>query len=291
MSRHQQWDIVTDVGLTALVVAAGRAVDTHRPDALIDDPWAERFVHAANPPVPLATRPVPPADESEDELWQMMSAYMGVRTRWFDEYFRYATDRGVRQVVILAAGLDSRALRLPWPDGTTVFEIDQPAVLAFKDEVIAAHHGKPTSRRVTVPVDLRDDWRAALLDAGFDPAQPGAWLAEGLLPYLPAEAETALLQTVDELSAAGSAFEIENFTNLVSQVQDPTFRRLATKFGVDMPALLHEDDRESATTWLARHGWQVETRLAADVAASYGRVLDPLSQRLNAKSEYLTATK
>lgn len=291
MSTHEQWDIVTSVGLTALIVAAGRAVDTHRPDPLIDDPWAERFVDAAHPPVPLPTRPTAPADESEDEQWQMMSSYMGVRTRWFDTFFLDATARGVRQAVILAAGLDSRSLRLPWPSGTTVFEVDQPAVIEFKDAVLADHGATATSRRVVVAVDLRDDWRTALVGAGFDPAQPTAWLAEGLLPYLPEDAETALLTTVDELSAPGSAFAIENFRNLTTQLQDPTFRRLGAKFGVDMPALLHEDDREPAGQWLSHRGWQVDTVLAADIADGYGRVFDPLTQRLNAKSEFVTATR
>ena len=200
MNRYEQWDIVSSVGLTALVVAAGRSVDTHRRDGLISDPYAERFVAAAEPPTPLPTRPVTPRSDSEDELWQMMSGYMGVRTRFFDEFFDAAGRAGIRQAVILAAGLDARAQRLEWAPGTTLFEVDQPAVLAFKDEVLgeAPGGGRPRCDRRTVAVDLRDDWTGALGGAGFDPSAPTAWLAEGLLPYLPAEAQEALLEAVDE---------------------------------------------------------------------------------------------
>ena len=212
MNRYEQWDIVSSVGLTALVVAAGRSVDTHRRDGLISDPYAERFVAAAEPPTPLPTRPVTPRSDSEDELWQMMSGYMGVRTRFFDEFFDAAGRAGIRQAVILAAGLDARAQRLEWAPGTTLFEVDQPAVLAFKDEVLgeAPGGGRPRCDRRTVAVDLRDDWTGALGGAGFDPSAPTAWLAEGLLPYLPAEAQEALLGAVDERSAPGSRVALED---------------------------------------------------------------------------------
>ena len=245
MNRYEQWDIVSSVGLTALVVAAGRSVDTHRRDGLISDPYAERFVAAAGPPTPLPTRPVPPRSDSEDELWQMMSGYMGVRTRFFDEFFDAAGRAGVRQAVLLAAGLDARAQRLDWAPGTTLFEVDQPAVLAFKDEVLgeAPGGGRPRCDRRTVAVDLRDDWTGALDGAGFDPSAPTAWLAEGLLPYLPADAQEALLGAVDERSAPGSWVALEDFTDIATQLQDPAFRRVPDGIGVDMSELLHSDDR------------------------------------------------
>ncbi|MHC1563417.1 SAM-dependent methyltransferase [Actinomycetospora sp. C-140] len=289
MSRYEQWDIVSSVGLTALVVAAGRSVDTHRTDALISDPYAERFVDAAAPPTPLPTRPVAPRDDSEDELWQMMSGYMGVRTRFFDEFFDAAGDAGVRQAVILAAGLDARAQRLDWADGTTLFEVDQPAVLTFKDDVLA--EDKARCDRRPVAVDLRDDWTGALDDAGLDPSAPTAWLAEGLLPYLPAEAQDGLLAAVDERSAPGSRIAVEDFTNLGDQLSDPGFRRIAAGIGVDMSALIHTDHRPDPGDWLAERGWAVRRDLATAVADGWGREFDPLTQRLNGRSTFLTAER
>jgi methyltransferase (TIGR00027 family) len=291
VSRYEQWDIVSSVGLTALVVAAGRSVDTHRPDALISDPYAERFVEAAAPPTPLPTRPVPPRDDSEDELWQMMSGYMGVRTRFFDEFFAAAEEAGVRQAVILAAGLDARAQRLAWADGTTLWEIDQPAVLTFKDDVLDGAGEKARCDRRAVAVDLRDDWPGALEAAGFDRAAPTAWLAEGLLPYLPAEAQDALLTAVDERSAPGSRIAVEDFTNLGDQLSDPGFRRVAAGIGVDMSALIHTDHRADPGDWLAERGWRVRRDRSTDVAAGWGREFDPLTRRLNGQSFFLTAER
>ena len=95
----------------------------------------------------------------------------------------------MRQIVIPAAGLDSRAYRLAWPDGTVVFELDQPQVLEFKHEVLAGSGDAPTAERREIAVDLRDDWPQALRRSGFDPSRPSAWIVEGLLVYLPAAAQ------------------------------------------------------------------------------------------------------
>ncbi|GLZ54864.1 class I SAM-dependent methyltransferase [Actinomycetospora sp. NBRC 106378] len=290
-SRFEQWDVVSSVGLTALVVAAGRAVDTHREDGLISDPYAEAFVHAANPPQPLMTRPVEPKDDSDDELWQMMSGYMGTRTRFFDEFFAGATGRGLRQVVVLASGLDTRAHRLDWPAGTTFYEVDQAKMIEFKDAVLDQEGATPRCDRRTVLADLRDDWPAALRAAGFDPATPTAWLTEGLLPYLPAEAQSALVDAIDDLSAPGSEWAIEDFTNITQQFDDPAFRRVATKMGVDMQQLLYSDERPDPAATLRARGWTTESHVAAEVAKSYGRTLDPLTQRLNGQSSLAVATK
>jgi len=124
----------------------------------------------------------------------MARDYQAVRTHYFDGYFDAAVRTGIRHVVILAAGLDSRAYRLNWPAGTTVFEIDQPKVLSYKTSTLDAHGAAPKARRVPVAADLRDDWPAALIAAGFDATQPTAWLAEGLLPYLPGDAQDRLFE-------------------------------------------------------------------------------------------------
>ena len=286
-STYEQWDIVSSAGLTALVVAAGRAVDTHREDGLISDPYAEKFVEAANPAKPLPTRPTVPTDDSEDQTWQMMSGYMGTRTRFFDEYFATAGADGVRQVVILAARLDTRPYRLDWPAGTTVFEVDQSAVLDFKDEVLAREGATARCDRRRVAVDLRDDWAGALEAAGFDATRPTAWLAEGLLPYLPAETETALLEAVSTRSAVGSHIAVEDFTNITQQLADPAFRRISGAIGVEMSDLLFTDARPDPAAWLTERGWQVRSDVALDVAKNWGRTLDALTERLNGQSSLM----
>ncbi|OLM17659.1 hypothetical protein Ae707Ps1_1918 [Pseudonocardia sp. Ae707_Ps1] len=268
-TADDQWDITSSVGATALAVAAGRATETRRTDRLVDDPLAQAFVDAAGHGVDVQGDPQDP-----DDLWRLQATYQGVRSRFFDEALRGA---GTGQVVLLAAGLDARALRLDWPSGTTVFEVDQPRVLAFKDGVIADAGRAPTARRETVPVDLRHDWPLALTEAGFDPARPTAWLAEGLLPYLPADAERLLFERVHALSAPGSRIAVEHFGVSIDRiVSDPHFRALSERMlGTDVRELFFDEPRsEGPVEWLQRHGWTVGSRRAADVAAGYGRPLD-----------------
>ena len=139
-----------------------------------------------------------------------MSEQIAVRTRFFDDFFTAAADAGIRQAVILAAGLDTRGYRLPWPTGTVVFEVDQPEVIAFKTTTLDDLGAVPKATRKTVAIDLRDDWPAALREAGFDPAQPTAWIAEGLLPYLPPDAQDRLFDHITALSAPGSRLATEH---------------------------------------------------------------------------------
>jgi len=286
-STHEQWDIVSSVGLTALVVAAGRAVDTHREDGLVDDPWAEAFVVAANPPRPLPTRP---ADDRRDAgSSSVMSDYMGVRSAFFDRFFADAGRAGIRQAVILAAGLDTRAHRLGWAPGSVVFEVDQPGVLAFKDDVLDREGARPRSDRRVVPVDLRDDWAAALEAAGLDPSAPSAWLAEGLLPYLPADAEAALLDAVASRAAPGSRVAVEDFGDIAAQASDEEFRRLGEQVGVDLASLVHTGDRTEPGAWFAARGWEVARHGANDVAAELGRAFDPATARLQGRASFVVA--
>jgi methyltransferase (TIGR00027 family) len=192
------WEITESVGATALGVAAARAVETARDDALIRDEFAYLLVSSAGPQWAQMASSDPAWLAEDDEfraLHDMSRDYQAVRTHYFDEFFHAAMRTGIRQVVILAAGLDSRAYRLDWPAGTTVFEIDQPKVLEYKTSTLNAHGADPKARRIPVAVDLRDDWPAALTGAGFDPARPTAWLAEGLLPYLPPDAQDRLSST------------------------------------------------------------------------------------------------
>jgi methyltransferase (TIGR00027 family) len=204
------WDISESVGATALGVAAGRAAETNSEDPLIVDPYAQVFLEAAGDGIwnVYLNDELPPelaeVDPRLKERLEAMKGYVASRTKFFDEFFLAAAAAGVRQSVILAAGLDARAWRLAWPDGSVVYEIDQPKVLAFKTETLRAHDARPATRYVAVPIDLRQDWPKALREAGFDPAERTAWSAEGLLLYLPGDAQDLLFERIGELSAPGS---------------------------------------------------------------------------------------
>jgi len=265
------WDITESVGATALGVAAARAVETARDDALIRDDYAYLLVASAGPQWAQMASSDPDWLADDDEfraLHEMSRDYQAVRTHYFDDYFHAAMRAGIRQVVVLAAGLDSRAYRLDWPAGTTVFEIDQPKVLAYKTSTLDAHGAQPQARRVPVAVDLRDDWPAALADAGFDASQPTAWLAEGLLPYLPPDAQDRLFDLVTAHSAAGSRIAVESFSMDLSEQaeQDRIARRERTArmrdrtgIDIDVDTLTYADgDRADAAAWLAEHGWRVD---------------------------------
>lgn len=209
-THDDSWDIATSVGSTAVMVAAARAVETDSPDPLISDPYAKLLVANAGTGVweTLLNEALIDKLESVDPeiaaVYHHMRSYQAVRTHFFDAYFAEAVGAGIRQVVILASGLDSRAYRLEWPAGTTVYEIDQPKVLAYKETTLAAHDVTVPVQHRAVAIDLRQDWPAALTAAGFDPSAPTAWLAEGLLMYLPADAQDRLFDQITALSAPGA---------------------------------------------------------------------------------------
>lgn len=282
-STHEQWDIVSGVGMTALAVAAARAIESHRDDRLINDPYAGDLVAAAQSPA-LAEM-----ENSSAEMLEAMSGYLGVRTRFFDEYFLRAAAGGVQQAVILASGLDTRAFRLNWPEGLRVFEIDQPKVLQFKDETLDRIGAQPGSDRRVVPVDLRDDWASALEAAGFDASLPTAWLAEGLLPYLPAEAEAQLLDTIDRFSAPGSRLSIEHMAGPREEYVNDELRDLALEWGMDLQALFSTDERPDPGEVLAGLGWNVRREPTNEITAGYGRALPGLGERFAELGCMLTA--
>jgi methyltransferase (TIGR00027 family) len=287
------WDIVSSVGLTALGVAAFRAMETSRPDALIHDNCARFFIEAADEPRSLEMLNDPDVFEGQP-FYRMI----GLRTRFFDDFFTSAAEAGVQQVVIVAAGLDARTYRLDWPSGTTVFEIDQPKVLEFKSEVLATNGIAPRAELRAVAVDLRDDWPAALFAAGFDTDRPTAWSAEGLLPYLPGAAQDSLFERIDAMSAPGSRLSVEGIVGI------PDMRRIAeesasqldkTPFGdLDLSELFYEDDRSDPAQWLADRGWQVGAQTVIDLAARYdcpaSEVTEGLTDLTNVAA-YLTASK
>lgn len=288
MTAHEQWDIATSVGLTALAVAAGRAIDGHRADRLVDDPHAAAFVRAADPPVPMPTRPPESDDADYRKVWDYLTDRLAVRSRYFDQFFQRAADSGIRQGVLLASGLDTRAFRLSWPDGFRLFEVDQPKVLDFKDEVLQRERATAGCDRRCVRVDLREDWESALDAAGFDRERPTAWLAEGLLPYLPQEAEQQLLDTIHRCSAPGSSIALE--VTSPSQRRGSQWAPLLSKYlGVDMTSLMHSDDRPAPDATLGALGWTTEADTVAEAADHYQRALDPSTRELSGSSGFVLA--
>ncbi|OBI17226.1 MULTISPECIES: class I SAM-dependent methyltransferase [unclassified Mycobacterium] len=275
-SAGDTWTITELVGATALGVAASRAAETAGNDPLIRDQFAGLLVSSAGPAWARLADPNLAwldGDEQGRRAHRIGIDYQAVRTHFFDEYFDEAVKAGIRQVVILAAGLDSRAYRLNWPDGTAVYEIDQPKVLEYKTGILLQHGAVPTASRRPVPVDLRDDWPAALAAAGFDRTQPTAWLAEGLLPYLPSDAQDRLFEMFTALSAPGSRVAIEAF-GLNSRSNSQRWLRMRERLGLDVNVqalTYHEPDRSDAGQWLSDHGWQVETVDNRDEMARLGR--------------------
>ncbi|MEY9872580.1 methyltransferase (TIGR00027 family) [Streptacidiphilus sp. MAP12-33] len=255
------------VDRTALGVALARAAESARPDRLFDDPYAAAFLRAAavdeGGPRELRT-----SGRERTEAWQAMSAHLVLRTAWFDDYLREAVapDAGCTQVVLLAAGLDSRAFRLDWPDGVTLFELDLPEMVAFKEGVLADVGAHPRVERQVVTVDLREDWATPLRAAGFDPGQPTAWLVEGLLVYLEAADAAALLERIGNLSAPGSR---------LSLVRDGSLRR-TRELAVRDPAMAGATRlwrgglRRNHAQWLRHHGWLVHETGEAELRDRYG---------------------
>jgi methyltransferase (TIGR00027 family) len=259
---NDTWDLATSVGATATMVASGRARATRA--ALIDDRFAEPLVRAVG--VDFFTRWAIGELESADvdvpgAPWgmQRMTDMLAARTRYIDAFFSEAAAAGIRQVVILAAGLDARGYRLPWAPGTTVFEIDQPQVIEFKTATIGALGAEPTADVRAVPIDLRHDWPSALQQAGFDTGQPAAWAAEGLLGFLPADAQDRLLDNITALSADGSQLVAEVFLNSAANQQalnGATQKWRDNGLDVALDNLGFPGDRNDVATYLQDRGWQ-----------------------------------
>jgi methyltransferase (TIGR00027 family) len=284
---NDTWDLASSVGATATMVAAARAMASKADDALIDDPFAEPLVRAVGVDFfsRLVTGELRPEDldtDSEAVGVQRMADSMAVRTKFFDGFFLDAGAAGIRQAVILASGLDSRAYRLAWPAGTTVYEIDQPEVIEFKTRTLADQGAEPTAERRTVAMDLRYDWPSALIEEGFDPNQPTAWSAEGLLGYLPPDAQDRLLDTITELSAPGSRVAVESVPNIdpanhekaVERMQAASDRWRDHGFDLDFAELIYLGDRNEAASYLGDHGWQLNRQSVNELFAAYG--LPPL---------------
>ncbi|MDC8972565.1 class I SAM-dependent methyltransferase [Mycobacterium marinum] len=292
-SDDDQWDIVSGVGYTALLVAGWRALDTVGPQPLAPDEYAKYFIAASGDAYLNDQLAHPPTSVDETAFPRLY----GVQTRFFDDFFRSAAAAGTKQAVIVAAGLDSRAYRLEWPSGTTVFEIDLPQVLEFKARVLQRHGVEPKARRNEVAADLRTDWPATLHAAGFEPGQPSGWSVEGLLPYLTADAQDALFARIDDLCAPGSRIATGALGSRLDHDQlvalEQTHPGVNLSGDVNFSALTY-DDKTNPAQWLAARGWVVEpVRNTLELEAGYGMTPPAVDVRLDAimHSEYIVATK
>jgi methyltransferase (TIGR00027 family) len=275
-TERDSWDLGSSVGATATMIAAQRALASAA--SLIDDPFAAPLVRAVGIDVytQMVDGKIPVRADSEFDP-ERTARGMAVRTRFYDRFFLDAAHTGIRQAVIVAAGLDARAYRLPWPAGTVVYEVDMPEVIEFKTATLDKLGAEPTAERRTVAVDLRDDWPAALRAAGFEPNAASAWSAEGLLVYLPPEAQDALFDNIAALSAAGSqlACEVVPDTTVFAEERYRTHHDRMSELGfdvIDFNDLVFHGERSHVIDYLARHGWQVSHRTVAELHAANGFV-------------------
>ncbi|GAA1649434.1 putative S-adenosyl-L-methionine-dependent methyltransferase [Mycolicibacterium murale] len=305
-SDDDTWDIATSVGSTAVMVAAARAFETDQPDPLIQDPYARILVQNAGTGIweglldGALTDKLAEVDADMAALFTSMRNYQAVRTHFFDAFFADATAAGIRQIVVLASGLDSRAYRLDWPAGTRLFEIDQPLVLQYKADILAQHGVTARAERHEVPVDLRADWPAALQTAGFERDAPTAWLAEGLLMYLPADAQDRLFTQIGELSAPGSRIAAETMRTLADHRREQIrerFAAVAAKLGMpempDVAELTYDDpDRADLAQWLDAHGWRSRAVDSQDEMRRLDRWIDvALRSDTDSFSSFVTAER
>jgi methyltransferase (TIGR00027 family) len=289
-------DDTSSVGATATMVAAQRVLSTR--EGLIDDPFAEPLVRAVGLDffVRALDGEIDLGDVDPRFSMERAAQGMAVRTRWFDKLFTDAAAAGVRQAVILAAGLDARAYRLPWPDGTVVYEVDQPEVIDFKTKTLSDLGAKPTADRRTVAIDLRNDWPKALRDTGFDSTQRTAWIAEGLLIYLPSEAQDLLFDRINELSAPGSRVATEHIPD-VSMFSDERSQQISERLkqyghDIEMGDLIYHDERSDVIEYLTGHGWDVSAQKTPDAYAANGfEFPDDGAMGFFANMSYVSAVK
>lgn len=270
------WDLASSVGTTATMVAAARAVASRDADPLFDDPYAAALVRAVGLDffTKLADGEVELPDDGEPGGPAFLATSIAVRTRFFDDFFTEAGAAGIRQAVILASGLDSRAYRLSWSDGTVVYEIDQPQVIEFKSATMESIGATPAAEQRTVGIDLREDWPKALRASGFDPHQPTAWSAEGLLVYLPPDAQDRLFDDITALSARGSRLATEYHPDAAASI-GARLKDMRDRWGdapdMDITKLFYKGERNGVVEYLGEHGWNVSARRRPEVFAGYGR--------------------
>ena len=295
-THDDSWDLASSVGATATMVATSRALASRGPEPLLDDPFADPLVRAVGLAPFISILDGETTLEDDPTLnRKTRTEQMTVRTRFFDDFFTSATEAGVRQAVILASGLDTRAYRLAWPAGTVVYEIDQPQVIEFKTSTLANLGATPSAELRTIAIDLRDDWPAALRAGGFDIDQPTAWSAEGLLPYLPSEAQDRLFDNITALSAPGSQLATEHVANPNAfsheRVQSISERWRRVGFNLDAAELFYVGERSIVADYLTGQGWQVNAHPAEELYARNGfQFPEDESMALFREMSYVAAT-
>lgn len=264
-------DLTSHLGVTSILVAACRAVEARKPSPLVVDAFAERFVTAAGGGWADIFRGTGPIDDllGAGEFGRNFVNYQGARTVLFDRFVTDAVQAGIVQVAILAAGLDSRGLRLDWPDGAVLYELDRPGVLEFKSTVLEALDADVAVNRITVGVDLEHDWPTALRAVGFDPGRPTAWLVEGLLMYLSPDAEFELLTKLLSLSAPGSRVAIEH-TDVADVIPE---NPAGSPQQAQMRDLMRNEPRLDPIPWFADRGWHTQAVGSVDLLADLGHPL------------------
>lgn len=200
---------------TALLVAAYRGRASARTPRLCDDPWAARL--AGQEGLELARR--------FDEAFAHAELWIALRTAAIDEQVRrFTRDFGrARQVVVLGAGLDTRAARLAGP-GVRFFEVDHPGSQAAKLERLRALGGYPVEAATYVACDFeRDDFLDRLGAAGFVASEPALVVWEGVVYYLSEEAVRGTLRRIASGCAASTVVVLDYLGKKLvhGRVKDP----------------------------------------------------------------------
>ncbi|MFF0465296.1 class I SAM-dependent methyltransferase [Streptomyces mexicanus] len=282
MTDEQERVQPSGVWSTAVGVARVRALESEREDALFRDPLAQAFAAAgglwpSSPPLP--------DDEAARRRRLAVTFSIVIRTKFLDDLLQQACASGIRQVVLLGAGMDSRAFRMDWPEGTRLFEVDTAAPLDFKASVLRQERAVARCERIAVAVDLREDWPRALTAAGHDPTMPTVWIAEGLLIYLPEDAVDLLLARISAQSAAGSRMGL----TLGS-------RGAIDRFGADAvpgsaASMWVSEMPEDPVGWLAGYGWQAGCHTLRERAAAYGRPISTSPQHEEGPGGLISAVR
>ncbi|NUQ95995.1 MAG: SAM-dependent methyltransferase [Streptomyces sp.] len=271
--KHASWTVSDTVGLSAVVNCSARAVESDRPDKLINDPLAAYFVHAVRIPTKLPTR-VDELERSGAAGAMVASRFGGIRARVMDDFLLEANSQGVDQAVIFSPGFDTRAYRLDWPSEMDLYEVEQPSLLGLKDKVLREAHAEPRCARHVVGVDpRRDQWESSLHTAGFDITRPTAWVAEGILLYLSAQGEADLFAAIHKLSAPGSRLAMQYMpADLIRWfAQRTTLTDTTETLGADIGSVnWNTEPRQAAPARLKASGWEVRLDSVMDRGLALG---------------------
>lgn len=267
-------DSLAGVGLSAIGVALIRARESRREDALFDDPFARLFAQAAEEAFFDETAPSDAAGTWE-RIQHLVDDFYDdrvVATKFFDDYLLSACKQRCEQIVILGAGLDTRALRLPLPAHTPVFEIDLPPMFDFKEHILQSVPDSRPGPRYTIASDLCGHWERDLLASGFRDDVPTAWLEEGVLPYLPDDVVHSVLTTITELSARGSQLaQVAQLAATPTQATSDRYQKLKSLVGTNETAATGRTDRDT-TSQLDHMNWQTKVVSQADLQDRYDRL-------------------